>query len=60
MNKLWVAVASFVGAIFLIWQFTYNNENYFPNPHKNHVYGLHSNGQFLSSSTISIRSTSDE
>jgi hypothetical protein len=60
MNKLWLVAGSFVGAIFLIWQFTFNNENYFPGFQKNHVYGLHSNSQLLGSSTILIRSTIDE
>jgi|AP95_1055475.scaffolds.fasta_scaffold282999_1 hypothetical protein len=41
MNKLWLVAGSFVGAIFLIWQFTYNNENYYSGFQKNHVYGLH-------------------
>jgi hypothetical protein len=39
MNKLWVVVASFVGALLLIWQVTYNNENYFANAEQASVYG---------------------
>ena len=60
MNKLWFVTASFVGAIFLIWHFTYNNENYFPNSQKNHVYGLHSNSQLAVNSPIVVGSTRDE
>ena len=60
MNKLWVVAASFIGAIFLIWQFTYNNENYFPYSQKIHVYGLHSDNQLAVNSKISSRSMYDE
>jgi len=60
MNKLWMVVASFVGAIFLIWHFTYNNENYFPDTEKHYVYGLHSNNQLAVNSKVFNRSTNDE